>query len=377
MLSETDQDQWYVLGAGAMGRLWAATLCEAGNEVVLIRRAVSESTETSANLGSGEQHKNARTTLAYQPSPEKTSTPGLYDVSCCSLDKLNDGSVRNLIVATKSYDVLAAVEGAINKLCGNAFVICLSNGLGYQQDLLDLLTNRGNTIQLHWAICSDGAVPRLLSSSSELIYDLGVTRTGQGTVVLGQLDDSKPIESCHASNSLIDLLNRGGLSASQAESISAALWKKFFINCAINGLTTIFRCKNGELLTDQRYHEKFERLSHELNTLYELLDIEELTPKIKSGSAQKNGAIKQSKPGQNKGDGGRSRSVYEEATEVARATASNRSSMLQDFEASRRNELEFLNHYCVKLLEAFSLVASENRALVERIDALYSKQGEP
>ncbi|MDA8853018.1 hypothetical protein N9I54_01240, partial [bacterium] len=51
-------------------------------------------------------------------------------------------------------------------------------------------------------------------------------------------------------------------------SINQAIVQKFFINCAINPLTALYDCLNGDLLKNETHYHGFKLLCAELQTLY-------------------------------------------------------------------------------------------------------------
>ena len=63
------------------------------------------------------------------------------------------------------------------------------------------------------------------------------------------------------------------------------------------------------------------------------------------------------------------------AAEVARRTATNRSSMLQDVLARRRTEIDYINGFLCRRAEAADIPCHFNRTLCKRIHAL--EQGYP
>ena len=58
------------------------------------------------------------------------------------------------------------------------------------------------------------------------------------------------------------------------------------------------------------------------------------------------------------------------AAEVARRTAANRSSMLQDVLARRRTEIDFINGFLCRQADAAGIPCPLNRALRARVHAL-------
>ena len=352
-----DSNTWFILGAGSMGRLWASTLNLLRADAALILREKKLAGASASSLSPTENIKK----IAFQLGPAHDAEIKTLHVPCYTTSTLEPGSIAKLIIATKSYDTVEALLGVLPKLAEQAIVILLGNGLGYQQAIADHLSQHLRCFSLFCAISSDGAMPALTAQRADARYDLAVTRTGIGLTQIGLLKRSDPFDAEDRTIlELIDKLNLGGLNASLDEHIVEALWRKFFINCAINGLTVVHQCSNGELLSNGDYHENFSRLVNELDKIAEILDFSRLSPtRMEAGSDKEASNQRQS--------------VYQAASAVVIATSANHSSMLQDFQAARRNELDALNRYCVRLLETFGLDATENRELISEIDSLYSK----
>lgn len=355
-MSGRDANTWFILGAGSMGRLWASTLNLYKSDAALILREDKRARAGTYSLSSDKRNKK----LAFQQGPTSDAEIITLSVPCCTTSTLEQGSISKLIIATKSYDAVEALLGALPKLAEQAVVVLLGNGLGYQQAIADHLAEHLTCFSLFCAISSDGAMPKLTAQPVDTHCDFAVTRTGIGFTQIGLLKRSDPFDAADLTMlELINKLNIGGLNASLDEHIIEALWRKFFINCAINGLTVVHQCSNGELLSNGEYHENFSRLAHELDKLAEILDFSKLSAtRMGTSSVESANNYRES--------------VYQAASAVARATSANHSSMLQDFHAARRNELDALNGYCALLLENFGLDATENRELISRIDSLYS-----
>ena len=361
----TKQNNWYILGAGSMGRLWSASLSTAGVDYTLLLRDGSDKIHGQnhpkdpgdAKSKHHREQNYAFRDMIYQQGPQQEAALSRLSIKTCEVSQLEKQSVHCVVIATKSYDTERALQDIIPYLANPVVVVFLANGLGYQQRLIELLSRARLAFHAYWAISSDGAIPRLLQPAVDTAAELAVTRTGNGNTRIGLLssDNHKTdaeVEAERTIAGLVNSLDRGGLNVSMVPSVAQALWAKFFINCAINALTVVYECRNGELLTVETHRQHFQRLCQELTPLYQSINFDQLEP-----------ARVESTP---------SRSIMEASTEVIRATSANRSSMLQDFQAGRKNELDYLNRYCITLLEKFEYSANENRKLVSALDSLYS-----
>ena len=132
---------------------------------------------------------------------------------------------------------------------------------------------------------------------------------------------------------LVDLLRGAGFRARIEPRIVEARMRKLLVSTCINPLTALYRIPNG-LACEPPYATHFARLAHE-------------------------GAAVLRAAGLHIDD----RSALELAAGVARATARNRSSMLQDVEAGRETEAEFLTGALLKMAVAHDVAAPTHRVL--------------
>jgi hypothetical protein len=94
------------------------------------------------------------------------------------------------------------------------------------------------------------------------------------------------------------------------------MWRKLAVNCTINALTAVHGCPNGALLEPGAAGDEFAALCAETATVLEALGQHAIAAELPATAA-----------------------------EVARRTATNRSSMLQDALARRRTEIDYINGF--------------------------------
>jgi len=131
------------------------------------------------------------------------------------------------------------------------------------------------------------------------------------------------------------------------EEIDSRLWQKLAVNCAINPLTALEQCLNGALAKQVSLATKVEQLCTEIAQVSHQLAYENVAAK-----------------------------VYTQVKQVIAATASNRSSMLQDRLAGRMSENEYISGYFVKRAGELGLSTPENTALynaMREIDQMIEK----
>lgn len=294
---------WHVLGAGAIGGLFASLLQEAGTPCTLLLRegdpdlAVGTAAIT---LRRGEQ------LLSYQ-----------FDVSASA----DSDPISHLLVCTKAQDIVAAIAGVAHRLAPGSVVVLLANGLGYQQQ-----------VQTRWPQldCCSG-------STTEGAFREGrrtICHAGHGGTLVGQPGRS----------TAPDWFTTWLALSSQCEwsaDIDTVLWRKLAINCVINPLTALHRCRNGDLA------ERPELAALVMEVCAEVRAIG-----IAAGQAP---AVSD---------------LPAQVMAIIQATANNRSSMLQDVLARRDTEIDYLTGYLLEQGRQHGIEAPRNAALLAAVESL-------
>jgi len=144
----------------------------------------------------------------------------------------------------------------------------------------------------------------------------------------------------------VSLLNRAGLEAHATTEIQGRLWGKAIANSAINPLTALWRVANGELLSSQDRRTMMAHLAREALLVAQASGRE---PPFEDAVA------------------------YVEA--VCRATAANRSSMLQDVERGHPTEIESINGIVVSEGLRLGVPTPFNQAVWLLVRGLHSTAG--
>ena len=299
---------WHVLGAGALGSLWAARLAGAGATVRIILR--------SAQRLADYQRAGGLTLTANDLSR-------LYAIPA----ELPDASepIQRLLVACKAHDAEGAIAQGASRLSSGCEILLLQNGLGSQQAIAE-----------RWpqARC-------IFVSSTEGAYredDFHVVFAGRGQNWLGDPNGgSAPV--------WLDELNRAGIPQTWSSDILARLWRKLALNCAINPLTVLHDCRNGELLQHR------EQLSGLCEELVELLE---------AG-----------------GQPAAASDLQGEVLRVIEATAANYSSMYQDVRLGRRTEIAYLLGHACRSADSLGLALPRLHELHRHLREHLSQRGLP
>ena len=228
------------------------------------------------------------------------------------------------LVTVKSYDTEDAADALAPTVGEDDTVVSLQNGMGNEEVLDEALeaTVLGGT-------ATYGANLRLDPDDN----DANVEYTGRGEVVIGEYRGG----ASRAAEEIADVL-WAGLDAHATDSMDAALWEKLAVNCAINPVTALTRLTNGGAA--EGASEVMREAARE-------------TAEV----ARENGVRIEDAP--------------DRAIEVARATAKNESSTLQDVRAGRRTEIDALNGFVVKKAE--ETPTPTNRTLANLVRATESR----
>lgn len=275
----------YIVGAGSLGLLWAARLRQANRDCRLILRNSSRLEQWNRNggeLGFNDGAAVHRLPLAAETAD--ATTP-----------------ILRLVVATKSYAALPAVESVRHRLQPDAEIFLLQNGLGSQQAIADAFP----ACRVYCISVTDGA---WRPSEQELIW------AGRGHNIIGPLHPDIPAPDWLSSLP-------ASIATSWQPDIMPVLWRKLAVNCAINPFTLIYDCRNGEV--PERADGWLTECLAELQQLLTLQGVQ--------------------------GD------LDQQVHSVILATANNSSSTRQDLHAGRRTELDYILGYACRAAHAAGL----------------------
>jgi len=222
---------WQIIGAGAIGCLWAANLLRTGQKVHLISRK-----------------ENTEQRLTYQDlNGEKTTwnCPNSTQLVCTN---------SPILVCVKAHQVEHALHQHIHKISPKQVIILMHNGMGSAEQVVKLLPN--NPI-----ICATTANASLLKSP------LNIKQTGLGITYLGAFNQQASVYS-----NLQVTLNNALNNTHWCEDIEQKLWLKLLINIAINPLTAVHNINNGKLKT-QCYQHQIEQLITEAMPVLDALQL--------------------------------------------------------------------------------------------------------
>jgi len=229
------------------------------------------------------------------------------------------------IVFVKSHQTRMAAEMASCFLKKNGLALTLQNGLGNLEVIADVL-GEGRAFQ---GVTSHGAT---------LLGPGRVRHAGRGPTYLS----TRP-EIADRVEGIAKIFRRAGFEVHISLDLEALIWGKLVINVGINALTAILRVPNGQLVEIAPARELMGQAVAEATRIAEAKGI---------------------------------RLPYDDpkarVEEVCRATATNRSSMLQDVLRGVKTEIDVINGAIVKEGEQLGIPTPLNRNLVAMVKAIES-----
>ncbi len=299
---------WHVLGAGAMGCLWAAriwqwqTIGGAPKVCLMLRdqQALDDYTQAAGLiLESGEE-------TLHCPVPAE-------------LAGQSQAPIDNLLLATKAHQAAAALEGVSKRLTPATNIVLLQNGVRSQRQIAH--DYGGQRV-----FCMSTSHGAYLDAPFQVIH------SGFGEAWLGQFSGPRS-----RSQALLEQLPAESMNLRLDDFIAQRLWYKFAINCAINALTVVHDCRNGELLEHPLARQQLPALC---------LEIEAILAAVPGAPLLSNLLVL--------------------VETVLRTTAANVSSTLQDVRRGRPTELPELNGYLCELAAQHQMACPLNDSILQQ-----------
>ncbi len=304
-----------VVGAGAIGSLLGALLQEGGLSVHLTARPDHVAAIQARGLRVSGAHERV---VRLDVSSEIPS--GL--------------AVDAVLVTTKTYGLASAATSLARALPPRP-VLFLQNGLGILPLAQEALRKGGWTDPAPYTVRGVNSIPATWVGPGE------VRETGAGEVLIPVPGEAGP--SAGAARLFRMLLEGAKLPVEAVPEFEREVWRKALVNAAVNPVTAVHGVPNGELL-----HEPY-RLEA-LALLGEALAVARAA-----------------------GFGFTSEEVTRDFERIVRATAANRSSMLQDLDRGRPTEIDAISGEILREAAGYGLDLPATRAIVARVTALSSR----
>jgi len=305
-----------VIGSGAMGSLFGGKLAIAGENVVLYD-VYRDHIDTVNKEGlSIEDAETGKITVVH---PQASSDPE---------------SVKNsdvLLIFVKSTNTESVANQFKSFAAPHTIVLTLQNGLGNDAILVK-----------HFGI--ERTAIGVTSQGATFLGPGKIKHAGKGPTHITMADGNKT-----KLQDLAAALGRAGFETYISDEVTSLVWSKLIINVGINALTALLNVKNGQLLE----YEDIKQVMADL--------VKEALIVVKKKGIQL---------------------IYDDPLaqvyEVARKTASNSSSMLQDFQKNRPTEIDFINGAVVNEAQKLGISVPVNETvtrIVRTIDVLHAQKG--
>ncbi|HTT45454.1 MAG TPA: 2-dehydropantoate 2-reductase [Thermoplasmata archaeon] len=300
-----------IVGAGAVGSLLGARLVEGGLQVHLVGRADHVAAIRSRGLRVSGPHPRVVAVAASETVPP-------------------DAGVTSTLVTTKTFDLARATTSLAETLPPHP-VLFLQNGLGILPAAQQALRAGGWTDPSSYTVRGVNSIPATYVEPGE------VRETGVGEILLPVPGESGA--SAGAARLFRMLFDGARVPVEAVPEFEREVWRKALVNAAVNPVTAAHGVPNGDLLKEPRRTEALELLGEAL-------------------------AVARAA-----GFGFTSEEVTRDFERIVRATAANRSSMLQDVDRGRPTEIDAISGEILREAARHGLDLPATRAVVAEITA--------
>jgi len=221
-----------------------------------------------------------------------------------------------VFLATKAHQAQAAARTA-RAWMGAAPLVTLQNGLGVPADVAAVLPDTCIVVGVTYQaanVVAEGVVHHAANIMTHLGYE-------------GSAPDATV-------DAVAAVLRGAGVPSRVERDMTSVIWQKLLVNAAINPVAALAGVRNGEVADRPALAALAARLAEEAEVVALAAGVT-----LPAGRAA------------------------EVALATARATAQNRCSMLQDLEAGRTTEVDYLNGAIVRVARDHGMTAEANRAV--------------
>ncbi len=332
----------YVLGVGNLGRLFASSLARQANPppitLLVHRKELLE--HWMANPGIeitrlGKTEKITEFDIEWWTDQEPPTGP--------VREPAYGSRIANLVVSTKAPDCMPQVDKLRRYLNSTSTVVFVQNGM------CKLWPPLGNSyVEARYP---QGSSPNWIACvTTHGVTSLGPFRSRHASladVLVGpvMMNDKSGSRADYLLQRIVDAPGLGGRLVSKGE-IWVAQLEKLVVNSIINPLTTILRCKNGEIIIerDDLLPAIICRLIDEASQVLKVLILDPSSDRI---LLNKNGASLHTSK-EELLQRFSNLLLREMFYRVAAKVAENRSSMLQDAQAGKKTEIKDFNGWLVE-----------------------------
>ncbi|KAI0435294.1 hypothetical protein F5Y09DRAFT_336776 [Xylaria sp. FL1042] len=272
----------------------------------------------------------------------------LFDSTGHKSPRMPEAPIKHLIVATKTYMTVSAIDLVKGRLRNDSSILFLQNGMGAVDEVSASVFSDTKSRPSYWAgVCSCGIYS---TAPFSIVY------AGRGSMVLGRVCEASdeslkcpPTTPVTQDFMIQRLLETPDLEATLTtpDQINEAQLRKVVVNAVINPLTAVFRCNNNQLFNQPPRLALARTLVEEAGEI-----VRAILPQ--AARRPKNSPFSDE-------------NLLASVRAVAEATGKCRSSMLQDVEAGRRTEIDHINGYLAIQGRRHGLACVNNDILIDMV----------
>lgn len=301
-----------IIGAGAMGGLFAARLAAAG-EMVSVVDVWQEHIDTITKQGLSLETEDG--------------TVVAHPVAVSGVEQLSSADL--IIIFVKSSMTAAAAQSALHIMGPSTRVLTLQNGLG-------------NAEVIAGVVGKEHVLAGTTAQGATLLGPGRIRHGGRGDTHIGRLSGATD-EFCRE---VVHVFSHAGIPTVADDGVQSLIWGKLVINVGINAFTALLKFRNGQLA--------------------DFSETRELVQMAVGEAVQVAAAAGIRLPYDD---------AVTKVLATATATAANQSSMLQDILHGRLTEIDAINGALVREGERLGVPTPVNRTLTLLIRALEKKAG--
>ncbi|KAI0068092.1 hypothetical protein BV25DRAFT_518848 [Artomyces pyxidatus] len=293
--------------------------------------------------------------------------------------------IESLIVTTKAYSVVPAIEALLPRLKPSSTIVLLNNGMGVYEELLEKVF-RNPKERPHFIVASNtngawtkGYFHTVHAGVGSLTFGITGDPNGRDFEAsfnardspfedrplslddIARADEEGDARYLSLRNTVAALSGLRGLGAKwqPISRVVVALKRKLVVNSVINPLTALMDCRNGDVFETEASRRIMQRVCAEAATAFALQaqeddegyqptctgvnsEIKERLNRVRMGLSRVSPAL-------------RAKALEEECLSVARLTKHNTSSMLADVRGGSHTEIDFMNGYLVGIGRAYKV----------------------
>ncbi|KIK70680.1 hypothetical protein GYMLUDRAFT_32722 [Collybiopsis luxurians FD-317 M1] len=395
--------RFHIVGLGAVGTLVAnhlrRTLPE-GHSVSLIHKTVLRARQALWNDGVSYEENGI-------PIIAKGFTHGTAEVDIVSPTATvpNTSSdnryIESLFVTLKAQQTLPAMRQLAKRLSPNSTIVLLQNGMGVHDELVrEIFVNPKQ--RPHFIIASNthgiftrglldvvhtgrgeiryGIVPDVGGRDFEAGFHQTPERQGRfSDITTSEADDPlfaryRSLRLTLASLQAMESLNTSWLPMLEMQ---IAVRRKLVINAAVNPLTALTGCKNGEVFHSEASRALLRKICTEASNVFKAEMLAEAKEFMKTAEIEPGQEVLLERIPEEL----TRESLEAECLRVAEATKHNVSSMLADMRARKRSgtEIDYINGYLLRLGKAHNVYLPVNATLTRlvKMKSDISRIGDP